>query len=90
MKKVIALKKGFWLTQAMNNSNTNNNAASATQTAEEIKIGDRVRMISENSNWNVGEAGTVVWIGSDRVAVDFDGREDGDGYTAFLDAFVKL
>lgn len=54
------------------------------------KIGDRVEMTSENSNWEVGECGTVVWVGPDRVAVDFDGRRDGEGYTAFLDAFIRL
>lgn len=45
-------------------------------------------MTSENSNWNVGETGTVVWTGEDRVAVEFDGREDD--YTAFLDAFIVI
>jgi len=46
----------------------------------EIKIGNRVQMTSPNSNWIVGEKGTVVWVGADRVAVEFDGREDD--YTA--------
>jgi len=53
-------------------------------------VGARVRMISENSNWNLGEKGTVIehsngrdlsGIGCDRFGVVFDGREDD--YTVF-------
>lgn len=43
-------------------------------------------MTAENSNWNVGESGIVTWIGGDRVAVAFDGREDD--YTVFLTDFT--
>lgn len=57
-------------------------------------IGSRVKMTSFNSNWNVGELGTITGhfdggTGTiDRVAVAFDGREDD--YTAFADDFVAL
>jgi hypothetical protein len=54
-------------------------------------IGTRVKMVSENSNWIIGELGTVLGaINPNRVAIDFDGREDGDGYGADMDDFVKL
>ncbi len=53
--------------------------------------GTRVKMVSENSNWIVGETGTVVWSNNnDRVAIDFDGREDGDGYGADCSDFVAV
>lgn len=60
-------------------------------------IGTRVRMTAENSNWTLGEIGTVVahhngrdlsGVGCDRVSVVFDGRTDD--YTAFPDAFVTV
>jgi hypothetical protein len=57
-------------------------------------IGSRVRMTSENSNWVVGELGTVVIHHNggnptnDRFAVVFDGREDD--YTAFPDDCAPL
>jgi hypothetical protein len=57
-------------------------------------IGSRVRMTSENSNWIVGEKGTITghFDGgtgtNDRVSVEFDGRQDD--YTAFPDDFTAL
>lgn len=54
-------------------------------------VGSRVRMVSENSNWIVGERGTVVGYHNggnpvnDRVSVAFDDREDD--YAAFPDDF---
>ena len=44
-------------------------------------VGARVRMISENSNWSLGEKGTVIAVTLDRFGVVFDGREDD--YTVF-------
>lgn len=54
-------------------------------------IGTRVQMISENSNWIVGEKGTVVWTADDgrnQVAIEFDGREDD--YSASSEDFKTL
>lgn len=70
----------------MQQTNSTTNASAAT--TAQIEIGVRVKMISENSNWEIGEMGTVVWIGDDRVAIEIDGREDD--YTAFMDAFAVI
>lgn len=71
-----------------NLTTTKSTAANGQNVANEMPaIGARVKMVSENSNWNVGELGTVIGQFGDRAAVDFDGRRDGDGYAAFLDAF---
>lgn len=51
-------------------------------------IGAKVTMIVPNSNWSVGERGTILGYFADKAAIDFVGREDGDGYIAFLDSFV--
>ena len=64
-----------------------NNQTNLTATAE-IKLGSRVEMTAENSNWTISEKGTVVWLGGDRVAIVFDGREDD--YTAFLSDFKTI
>ncbi len=66
---------------------TTPNAAVAMQTAHTMPpLGARIRMTSENSNWEIGDIGTVIEQHGDRVAVKF-GRED---YTAFLDAFEEM
>lgn len=55
-------------------------------------IGSRVKMLSENSNWIVGEKGTVMghFDGgtgtNDRIGIIFDGREDD--YVAFPGDFA--
>jgi hypothetical protein len=56
--------------------------------ASTVAVGTRVRMSAPNSNWNVGEVGTVTWVGTDRVAIAFDGREDD--YTVLNGDFQKL
>jgi hypothetical protein len=52
-----------------------------------MKIGNKVRMTAENSNWVIGETGTITEIleGGGKVAIAFDGREDD--YTAFVGDF---
>ena len=55
-------------------------------------IGARVKMVSENSNWNIGELGTVAGKYGDRVSVVLDGRGDvtdeHDGYGAESSDFI--
>jgi hypothetical protein len=70
----------------MNNQITTTTATAPTTAA--IKLGARVQMTAENSNWNIGEKGTVTWLGGDRAAIAFDGREDD--YTAFLTDFKTI
>jgi hypothetical protein len=55
-----------------------------------MKIGNKVRMTAENSNWVVGETGTITEIleGEGKVVIAFDGREDD--YTAFVGDFEML
>jgi len=51
-------------------------------------------MVSENSNWNIGETGTVAANYGDRVSVVLDGRGDvndeHDGYGADASDFATL
>ena len=77
----------------MKMTNQTNQTATAPTTAAQneilnLRLGSRVEMTAENSNWTISEKGTVVWLGGDRVAIVFDGREDD--YTAFLSDFKTI
>jgi len=55
-----------------------------------MKIGNKIKMTAENSNWVVGETGTITEIldGGKKVVVEFEGREDD--YTVFVGDFETL
>jgi hypothetical protein len=55
-----------------------------------MKTGNNVRMTAENSNWVIGETGTITEIieGEGKVVIEFAGREDD--YTAFVGDFEIL
>jgi hypothetical protein len=52
-----------------------------------MKIGNKIQMTAENSNWVVGEIGTIIEIleGEKKVVIAFEGREDD--YTVFVGDF---
>ena len=50
-----------------------------------MKIGNKVKMTAENSNWDIGEIGTITQILDGKVVIEFDGREDD--YTVFVGDF---
>jgi hypothetical protein len=52
-----------------------------------MKTGNKVRMTAENSNWVIGETGTITQILPDgkKVVVELEGREDD--YTVFVGDF---
>jgi hypothetical protein len=55
-----------------------------------MKTGNKVRMTAENSNWVIGETGTITEIlnGEGKVVIELAGREDD--YTAFVGDFEIL